>query len=66
MRWMAWAVALLVLVSLAGEWLGGRARLRGVGTFLRTDDPGRFWLVLGVKTLILLALVAFALWGPPP
>jgi hypothetical protein len=59
-RWLAWIVCGLVAASVLYELVTGVARLRGVGSFTRSEHAGKYWSVVLLKVAIagLLALVA--------
>lgn len=59
--WLFWVGFALVAASLAFELANGVARVRGVGTFARRDQAGRYWRWVLLKALVGAVLLAAAL-----
>lgn len=48
-QWIFLATAALVAASILFDIGAGRVRLRGIGTYLRADQPGPYWRWIALK-----------------
>lgn len=62
-RWLPWIVVALIGASVLYELVTGRARLRGIGVYGRTERPGAYWGVLCCKGLLAALVAALAAVG---
>jgi hypothetical protein len=60
--WISWIVVALVAGSVAYELATGKARVRGMGVYLRCEKPGAYWLAVilkGAFAAVIAAILAF-------
>jgi len=64
-HWIFLGLALLVVASILSDLATGSVRLRGVGTYQRSDQPATYWRATALKAFVGLVCgyLSFKFWS---